>query len=174
MITIKVTLENGDVVISGLDAYSDAIRKHAIPRALRDIAKGINKEAVKRLSGPAVGLRKTKSKTGKQRTAPQRPELAGGYPVPRWTGHLRRMMRWLGPGKTAVADNVYYSTDPMSALVYNPVEYAAVIHEGKHTSKKYGPRRFLDDAFEEFNQGARIERLIRDRLEEAKRRSGLE
>ncbi|MFQ5737139.1 MAG: hypothetical protein ACE5GY_09825 [Thermodesulfobacteriota bacterium] len=170
MLGINVTVEGDRVVIEGLGRYERGIRERALPNALRRIASGTARKAVDRLSGPRRGLATVTARSGRKRAVPQRPDLAGGYPVPRLTGNLRRLLSWIGPGRAKEG----FSTGPFEAMVFDSAQYAMQIHEGKGSSEKYGPRRFLDDAFDEFNAGARAAAIIEGELNKEAIRNGLE
>jgi hypothetical protein len=93
----------------------------ALERGLGKSAKSVDGEQIKRLSGPPI---------------------VGNYPVPvhskkaggkKTGGHLRGSSGWAVQGHK-------------QAAVFNTAEYAFVIHDGRGSSEKYGPRPFLDDA----------------------------
>lgn len=168
---INVTVEGDKVIIEGLENYSRAISEKAIPCALKVIASGTAREALNWLSGPVRGVAsRTARKSGRQRAVAQKPELAGGYPVPRVTGNLRRLLRWLDPGQSR-GD---FSAAPFEAIVYDSAEYARVIHEGAGSSAQFGARPFLDDAFLAFNAGDNVSLILEEKITEAKKDSGLE
>lgn len=144
MLNIKVKVFNDKIVIDGLQRFVDKA-PGAVKRGLATSALGVFKEAFKWLSG--AGAKKSSV-------------AAGGYPVPVRTGHLRRMLAWLKPGATKSAGGQSFAAGPFESVVYNSAEYAEVIHEGKRSSVKYGPRRYIEDAFETFNQGGKIKRNI--------------
>ena len=173
MLNITVTIENEKVILEGLEGFSEDIRTKAIPAALREIASGTAREAIRFLSGPKRGFKTVKAKgSGRQRAVPQKTELAGGYPVPRLSGNLRRLMRWLGPNRTTESEGLSFTTGPMDAVIFNSAGYASVIHEGMGTSAKYGERRYIDDAFEVFNQGDKAIGLITEKIAEVKSKRG--
>ena len=170
LLDVSVRIEGDRVVLEGLEKYSLGITSRAIPEALRVIAGSTAREALGLLTGPARGLRTITSKDGRQRAVAQNPEAAGGYPVPRLTGNLRRLLSWIGPNSSKEG----FSTGAREAVVYDSAEYARVIHEGTGSSSKYGPRPFLDDSFEAFNRGERARRVIEEKIAEEKAKSGLE
>lgn len=174
MLGINVTIDGEKVVINGLTSLSDNIGMKAIPRGVRRITQGTARISLEKyLSGPARGLTSKTSKGGRQRGIAGKPELAGGYPVPRLSGNLRRLTSWLNPGQSKSIEGFSYSAGPMEGLIYTPLPYAGQIHEGRGSSKKYGPRRFLDDAFTFFNKGARSNRIMEDEIEKEISASGL-
>lgn len=154
MLDINVTIKGEKVIIEGLKRFAHRI-PGAAQRGLSRVAKGVHRKAYEFLSGSGA----------KASNVP-----AGGYPVPVRTGHLRRMLNWLEPGKTKTAGEPFtgtFTAGPMEAIIYNAANYAMAIHEGKKSSAKYGPRPFLTDALKKFNQGARIEKIIRDEIQKA-------
>lgn len=154
MLNIKVRVSNDKIVINGLKGFIDKA-PGAVKRGLATSALGVFKEAFKWLSG--AGAKKSSV-------------AAGGYPVPVRTGHLRRMLAWLKPGATKSVDGQSFTAGPFESVVYNSAEYAEVIHEGKGSSAKYGPRRYIEDAFETFNQGGKIKRNIETEINRIKPR----
>ncbi|NOZ68011.1 MAG: hypothetical protein GXP46_01880 [Deferribacteres bacterium] len=158
MLNLNVTIEGDKVIIEGLDKIADHM-PDAVQRGLLRVVKGIHRMAYEFLSGPGLEAKGA--------------ALAGGYPVPVRTGHLRRMLDWLGPGETKTAGDHTFTAGPMEAMVYNSAEYAMVIHEGRGSSEKYGRRPYLEDALDAFNQGDRIRNTIAEEIDEEVRRSGL-
>ena len=174
MLGINVTIDGERVVIEGLENLSDNIKSKAIPRGIRRIVKGTASIALEKfLSGPVRGLKSKTSKGGRQRAVAGKPELAGGYPVPRLSGTLKRLLGWLFPGQSKSSNGLSYNAGPMEGLVYDSALHAGIIHEGTGSSKKYGPRRFLDDAFSAFNRGARTTLIMEDEIEKEITASGL-
>ncbi len=149
MLDIQVSIEGDRVIIEGLESFAKTMPK-AVKRGLERAAKGVHREAYEWLSG-------TKASS------------PGGYPVPVVTEHLRRMLNWLRPGE--IKDNI--RAGEFESIVYNRAEYAAVIHEGTHTSKKYGKRPFLEDALRIFSETGKIERVFEDEIKRQMERSGL-
>lgn len=170
LLDVSVRIDGDRVVLEGLEHYSEGIKSRAVPEALRVIAGGTAREALNLLSGPARGLRTVTSKGGRQRAVAQNIEAAGGYPVPRLTGNLRRLLSWIGPNSSKEG----FSTGAYEATVFDSAEYARVIHAGTGSSAKYGPRPFLDDAFERFNTGERARMIVEQKIVEEKAKSGLE
>lgn len=167
---ISVSIEGGKVRIENLDKFSAAIKEKAIPGALIVIASGITREAITLLTGPKRGLKTfTAKKSGRQRAVGRNPQLAGGYPVPRLSGNLRRLMGWLAPNSSKGP----FSTGPFDSVVYNSAEYARVIHQGTGSSAKFGERPFLDDAVMVFNEGGGIKKVIEENIAEVRSESGL-
>ena len=66
-----------------------------------------------------------------------------------------------------------FTAGEFETVIYDSVPYVDVIHEGRGSSAKYGPRRYLTDALEAFNQGARIEKSIADEIEKEIDKAGL-
>lgn len=173
MININVEVKGEKIVISGLEGFEEGIGRRAIPRGLRKIASGTAREALKNLTGARRGLKTVESKKGRQRAVPQRPELAGGYPVPRVAGHLRRMLGWLGPNRTKSYEGLAFSTGPDEAVIFNAAFYASQIHEGLGSSEKYGARPFIEDAFETFNGANNVTATLEEEIIKEKIKSGL-
>jgi hypothetical protein len=182
MLAINVKISGEKIHIEGLEQYSDNIHMKAIPRALRRTAKGSTVEALALLSGPRRGLKTiTAKKSGRQRTVAKETETAGDYPVPRLTGHLRRLQGWLGPGRSKTANDISFATGPMEALIYNSAEYASAIHTGVFTTIKgskysplFGPRPFMDDAFKNFNSGGKVKNIFEEEIAKEASDSGLD
>jgi len=152
MLNIKIKILNDKIAISGLTSFINKAPA-AVKRGLTASALGVFREAFRWLSGS--GAKKSNI-------------AAGGYPVPVRTGHLRRMLAWLKPGETKSADGQSFTAGPFESVVYDSAEYADVIHEGKGSSAKYGPRRYIDDALETFNRGDRIKRNIESEINRIK------
>ncbi len=148
MLDINVKLEGEKVIIEGLNKLGDNLIG-AIQRGLSRSAKGIYRRAYDFLSGAGAKASDVN---------------AGGYPVPVRTGHLRRMLDWLEPGETKSSEGITFTTGPTEAMIFNSAIYARAIHEGRGSSKKYGPRRFIIDTFEKFNQGSRVEKTIDEEI----------
>lgn len=72
----------------------------------------------------------------------------GAYPVPRRTGDL-----WRGMG----IDAPRRMGDGWQAVVFNDAPHATVIHEGLHTSARFGPRRFMTDTIGRVDPAARLQ-----------------
>lgn len=142
MLDVKVI---GDkVVVSNMTGLAGEM-PNAIKRGVTRIAKGVHREAYAWLSGAAG--------------AP------GGYPVPVRTGHLRRMLDWLQPGQSKTAEWGTVSAATNEAVVYDSAIYSDVIHEGKGSSAKFGPRQFLTDALERFNTGDRVTVILEQEVQ---------
>lgn len=181
MLDINVRIEGDKVIIEGLNKLSQEFPK-AIQKGMGRSAKGIHAAAYNFLNGPGAkgkttgyaysDIKTRKVKIKKQKWTPQTIP-AGGYPVPRRTGHLQQMLYWLFPGTTK--SNFYgtFTAGPNEAIISDPVPYANVIHEGKWTSAKYGPRRYLTDALEMFNRGEGIKMAIEDEIQKAIAKAGL-
>jgi len=177
---IRVTVKGDKVLVEKLGAYSRAITAEALPRALRKIAAGTAREAMKNLQGPARGVHSKRARrSGRQRAVAGSPGLAGGYPVPRVTGNLLRLLRWLGPGRSVSTSGVKsvsktFATGPLEAVVFDSALYAGAIHGGFGSSAKYGARPYLDDAFRSFNAGSASAQAVDFELGKTKRSHGLE
>lgn len=117
----------------------------AMVRGMSRIIVGVNREAVKNLSGPGA----KKSKTA-----------AGGYPVPVRIGHLRRSENFVLPGKTKTSNGLSFSAGRFGGIVYNTAEYSRVIHEGRGSSRKYGKRAYISDAVLKYDEGGKMIRVL--------------
>lgn len=144
MLDVKVI---GDkVVINNLTGIAGDMPKGII-RGVTRIAKGVHREAYAWLSGSAG--------------APP-----GSYPpVPVRIGHLRRMLDWLQPGQAKTAEWGTVSAGTNEAVVYDSAIYSDVIHEGRGSSAKFGPRQFLTDALERFNTGDRAKVILEEEVQ---------
>ena len=176
MLDIQVSIESHKVIIEGLNQLAGEFPQ-AIRTALERSAKGIHREAYAFLSGAgAKGVSKevTSKRTGKTYLKWEKREVAaGGYPVPVRTGWLRRMLDWLKPGESKTNDAGTFIAGPNEVVIYDSAIYANVIHEGRGSSAKFGPRRYITAGFERFNQGARIVSTIEEEIQKAKGRAGL-
>ncbi len=161
MLNISVTLKNERLVISGLNRLDKGIEQKALPRALRKIGSGVARISIDLLTGSRRGVQTIKSRNGIERTVIGKSEAAGEYPVPRVVGHLRRMLQWIGPGRSKSIDGVSFTTGLNEAVVFNTARYASQIHEGKGSSAKYGPRPFIDDAFKRFDTRGAVEKEVK-------------
>lgn len=149
MLDIQITIEGDKVIIQRLQKFADRI-PDAAEIGLSKIGKGIHREAYEWLSGPGA----------KASNVP-----GGGYPVPVRTGHLRRRLDWLEPGKSKTTEAETFTAGPTEIIVYDSAEYAATIHEGRGSSAKFGPRRYITDALEIFNRGARIKKIVEKEIQ---------
>jgi len=138
-------------------AYPSAARK-----GLTRIIRGMHRVSMDKLNGrggagrtaqivgPSRGFTKASGETVnfKQQFAG-----AGGYPVPVRTGNLKRLLDFVEPGQSKSGAGFNVHAGPLEAILYNSAEYANTIHEGLGSSAKFGPRRFLIDALEQYKQG---------------------
>ncbi len=147
MLTINATLENGNVVISGLQELA-AEMPDVLRKVLTTAAIGTHRESFKLLSGSATP--------------------AGAYPVPIITGNLRRLLDWLKPGE----NKGVFKAGGMEAIIYSSTPYSGVIHEGRGSSAKFGARPFITDGFKRFNEGDKLVHLLEDEVEKAARKKG--
>lgn len=153
MVDISVRIEGDKVLIAGLNQLA-AEMPHAIDRGLVNVAKGIHRDAFDFLTG-----------AGSKVSTKRRGAYAGGYPVPVRTGHLRRSLDWLRPGASKTGDAGTFTAGEHEVVVYDSALYAAVIHEGKGSSAKFGRRPYLTNALEKFNQGNRIKATIEEEIQ---------
>jgi len=131
MLSLNVTVENDKVVIKGLQEMA-AEMPQALKNTMKRGAIGTHREAFDFLSG-AKGN-------------------PGGYPVPVETGHLRRLLDFLPPGKSKGG----FSAGPLESIVYDSAIYSRTIHDGTGSSAKFGARPFITDGFEAFNRGDQL------------------
>lgn len=178
---------NIQVYITGLDSTLGRLNQllleklpAAFKRSLTRTGKGIHREATELLSGPGRGpstvrrrvinqetgditYRRRRMKAGKAESLGAKP---GSYPVPVLTGHLRRSLYFLPPGKSKTnEDGVMVTAGENEVVVSNSAIYAGVIHEGRWTSKDFGPRKFLEDGLERFNQGDQISQIFTEEIQ---------
>jgi hypothetical protein len=177
MLDIKVTIHGDKIVIENLQQIAKGL-PNAIDRGLSRVATDIHRRAFDFLNGAgSKGLsREVTSKKGtkylkwEKRTSPI---SAGGYPVPIRTGNLRgrlnnahdSLMAFLHPNESRTVGGNTFTTGDHEAMVFNAAEYAGVIHDGRGSSAKFGPRRFLTDALEAFNSGGKIKAVMEEEIE---------
>ncbi len=167
MLDIQVTIEGDKVVIEGLQKLGSKVNR-SVRRGLEKIGLGIYDEAFGYLKGPGATYEtRVSKKTGKEYRKKIKDLPAGGYPVPVRKGWLLRMLNWLKPGETKTRGGLTYTAMINETVVYDAAEYSDVIHEGKGSSEKYGPRRFLTDALKRFNRGFdnRIQGTIEEEIQ---------
>jgi len=185
MLGISVDITEAKVVLSGLvDLYGDI--HPAIDSGLVQIAKGTTREAYLWLSGPnrprnpvlhekaedggkgAIKRRQDGAirygRRGQSSSLQARP---GSYPVPVVTGNLRRLLDWVAPGRAKGG----FVAGAHEVVVYDSADYAFAIHEGEGSSSG-NARRFLEDGFNRFNDGAGAAGTIDNAIGQAIRRRG--
>ena len=151
MLDIQVTLKGEKAFLTSLNRL-DRNLPDAIERGLSNAAKSIFSEAHLFLDGAGAKGEYSSGRWKKRET----PISSGGYPVPVRTGHLKRSLNFLQPGESKNADGLTFTAGKMEAVIFDSAEYAGVIHEGRGSSAKFGPRSFLTDALEKFDQGRGI------------------
>jgi hypothetical protein len=149
MIRLQIIV-GSELVVKGLWRLGSGI-PDAITEGLTKSAKAIHRSAFEYLSGPGA----------KKSNVP-----GGGYPVPIRTGHLRRLLDFVPPGKSKSKTGKTFTAGPMEAVVFNSAEYASAIHDGAGSSKKFGRRPYLDDARLEVNVLGYIQEEL-DKLQRA-------
>lgn len=169
MLAVNVTISGEKVIIEGLRQLA-AEMPRVVQRGLKKVSRGVHREAMDLLNGPAGAGRKAQiigpskgfvKKSGEVVNFKQKFMDAGHYPgVPVRTGNLKRLLSFLDPGQSKGA----FAAGPMEVIVYDSAEYARVIHNGTGSSAKFGARPFLTDALAKFNQGAAIARTIENEL----------
>ena len=168
MLDLWISTKGNKIIISGLGHLIKEI-PGVLQRGLSRSAEDIYHKAFDFLSGPGAKGEYSSGRWKKRKS----PVPAGGYPVPVRTGHLRTLLDWLEPGETKIGFGGSFTAGSMEAIVYDSAEYAMDIHEGKRSSKKYGPRRYITDAFEAFNQGGKFEKTLEDEIQKEIRKHGL-
>jgi hypothetical protein len=161
MLNIKVTIEGDRVFIEGLENFKASI-PGAIERGLNRVGSGVERLAHAWLFGPVRHqvTKKTRPR-GQYDLMEARP---GGYPVPRVSDGLIDALHRLGPGESG-GDRKTLTAGPLETIIFDDAPYANVIHEGLRSFAKFGPRRFLTDALNQFNQGAEIERIMKSEID---------
>ena len=171
MLDLKVTIQGDKVLINNLETLSANVPK-AIQRGLSRIVKGVHRAAFDYLSGPggAGSTQRREAREGERtgfdnKTTGKRVgfsllEGAGAYPVPVRTGNLRRLLDYVEPGHSKGS----FSASPDEAIVYDSAEYARVIREGTGSSAKYGPRDYVVDGLNRFDQGNRIVTILEEEI----------
>ena len=157
MLDLQVTIQGDKVFIKGLSALMIDAPK-AIDRGLTKAARGVYREGFKLLSG--AGSKKSNT-------------AAGGYPVPVRTGDLRQLLDFVPPGKTKSNDAGSVTAAAHEAIVYDSAEYAKVIHDGKGSSEKYGPRPYITDGVEKFNESKGIKTTLEEEIAVSIQKAGL-
>ncbi|MDA8104672.1 MAG: hypothetical protein M0Z71_04765 [Nitrospiraceae bacterium] len=144
MLDLQIKIEGDRVIIDGLNRFASEGFQEAITRGLSRIGKGVFRTAFEWLSGTATP--------------------AGAYPVPVVTGHLRRLLDWLFPGQSKSSNGLSFTAGPDETVIYDSAEYARTIREGRGSSAKYGPRDYLTDAFEKFNESERAKEILEEEI----------
>lgn len=161
---ISINIQGDKVVISNLQGLINDYPK-AVQRGMSRVVKGVHHYATDFLSGAGGKGEYVTTKSGKTRWKKRTtPVPAGGYPVPVRTGNLRRLLDFVEPGRSKSSNGATFTAGPMEAIVYNSAEYARVIHDGTGSSSGFGPRKYLTDALEKFNQGNRIAETIAEEI----------
>lgn len=176
MLDLSVTIQGDKVIIEGLNKLTKELPS-AVQKGLERAAIGIHREAYAFLSGAGAKGTTSGTATGKgkikgQKWTPQNIS-GGGYPVPVRTGWLRRSLNWLKPGESKTGEAGIFRAGLNEVVIYNSAAYANVIHEGRGSSAKFGPRRFLTDALKRFNQGDKIKAIMEDEIQKARAKAGL-
>lgn len=173
MLDIQIRIEGEKVIISGLETLGKELQP-AVMRGLQRSAISIHRQADEWLHG-AGGHFQRIGKKGQQLKQPKKimDTAAGGYPVPERTGWLRQCLAWLKPGISKTGAAGTFTAGPNEVVIYDSAIYANVIHEGRRSSAKFGPRRYLTDAFKMFNRGLGIQMAINDEIQKAKAKAGL-
>jgi hypothetical protein len=166
MLDTRITVQNERVVIEDLRRIGAGFKPAGL-RAVRRAAAGIYSIAYQWLSG-AGGQTKSYSREwsagGEVRKKKKYGAAAGGYPVPVRTGHLRGMLAWLSPGESKSGDVGTVTAGADEFLVFDSASYAMTVFEGMGSSKEYGKRDAITDAFEYFNHGGQIQQMVSEEM----------
>lgn len=146
MKVLTLDVKGLDVVIAGIKDLADEFPK-AAKASLKRIAIEVHRESTDFLNGPA--------------------SPAGAYPIPVKTGHLKRSLDFLPPGKSKTVGGLTFRAGPLESKVYNSAQYSRTIHEGLDSSKKYGERPFLVDGFEEADKAGKINKILDEETDKA-------
>lgn len=167
---LDVRIKGDKALIQGLNRLASDGVPRASERGLVRIAKGVYGEVLYWLSGTGGASKKTRTdytgftkKSGEEVTF-RSYQGAGGYPVPKRTGYLSQQLDWLKPGESKSGDVGTFTAGKNEAVIYNSSLYANAIHEGKGSSAKFGPRRFMTDGLERFNAGDAMKRIMEEEI----------
>lgn len=174
-------VEQARVGVQGaVDDFPGGVRK-----GLSRIVREMHREATGLLSGPGrtpmrltnrgavighgadahgKGGRVIKQKSALRRQADSLEARPGSTPVPVITGNLRRLLDFVEPGRSKSTGFGAVTAGNNEAVLFDSAAYAEAIHEGKFSSAKYGPRRFLIEALQRVNQGAGMVRAMEDEI----------
>jgi hypothetical protein len=183
MLNIRATMKGDKVLIEGLANLRQKEVPDALDRGLTTSIEEAYNEAFKLLSGPGrkkVRLRDRKSykfQDGNverriKRKARQRGQSdmlgarPGSYPVPVESGHLRRSLDFVPPGRSKTAGGQTFRAGRGEAVLFDSAEYSGVILDPKpgESSHQYGPRPFLTDGLERVDIVGNIENEIAKEL----------
>jgi hypothetical protein len=167
---LNVRIEGNKALIDGLNRLAAAGVPKAVERGLVRIGAGVYREALYWLSGSGGASKKARTdyagftnKSGKE-VMFRSYQGAGGYPVPKRTGHLSRQLDWLKPGESKSGDVGAFTAGKNEVVIFNSAGYADAIHEGKGSSAKFGPRRYMTDGLERFNAGDAMKRIMEEEI----------
>ena len=176
MIDLHVTVEGDKALISGLEHAAAGIPK-ATTRGLSRIVKGVHGGAHDYLSGPGGAGKEQRRKPDegeragfKNKTTGAKVQFdlfegAGAYPVPVRRGNLRRLLAYVEPGQTKTGANGASFTAALDeAIVYDSAEYASVILNATGSSEKFGPRDYLTDGYNRFDEGDRVVKILEEEI----------
>lgn len=162
---ITISLEGDKIVIENLNAMPGKIHR-LVGKGLKQVARGVHRDAMDRLNGGGAQGEYVTTKTGKTRWQKRKqPIPAGGYPVPVRTGNLKRLLDFLDPGETFSNEKGSFTAGKTEIVVFDSARYARVIHEGLGSSAKFGRRPFLHDALQKFNAGDNIVHIVTREIE---------
>lgn len=161
---ISVNIQGDKVVLGNLQGLASDYPS-AIQRGQSRNIKGIHRLAIDFLSGAGSKGTYVTTKSGNTRWKKRdTPIPGGGYPVPVRTGNLRRLEDFVEPGRSKTSNGQTFTAGPMEAIAFNSAQYAYPIHAGTGSSAKFGPRQYLYDSLDQFNQGNRIAENIAEEI----------
>lgn len=167
---LNVRIEGAAAVIQGLGRLAAVGVPRAVERGLIRIGAGVYREVLYWLSGGGGASKKTRTdyagfthKSGKE-VMFRSYQGAGGYPVPKRTGYLSQQLAWLQPGESKSGDVGTFTAGKNEVVIFNSAGYASAIHEGKGSSAKFGPRRYMTDGLERFNAGDAMKRIMEEEI----------
>lgn len=160
MLKFDIKIEGDKVIIGALTDISAELTS-AAGRGLQRIIRGVYAESKELTNGAGSAGEYRTSKNGKQYWVKRdSPVAAGGYPVPKRSAHLNRLLGFVDPGVTVESEGKTFTADLLTGIVFDSANYASFIHDGTGTSKKYGARPFLNDAVINFDQGGKMAEIM--------------
>ena len=172
MLDLSISIEGNKVLIDGLDRFSEGTPAAPFNEGLTVRVSGSTEKHLHFLSGAGakgVSHEVASKKTGKTYLKWEKQSVpAGGYPVPVRTGNLRSHLNLLLHGQRKSDEFGSFGAGAFENILYDSVPYSIVVHEGIGTSAEYGPRRYVTDALERFNQGDRIKGILEEEIRKAR------
>ncbi len=172
MLDLSVTIQGEKVIIEGLGRLVKEI-PGTLGRALDKATIGIHSEAFNLVNGPGAKGRSVQIPGRKSFKWEKQSVPAGGYPVPVRTANLKTHLNFLLHGQSKSDEYGSFSVGALETMIYDSTPYARTIHDGLFSSAKFGPRPFITDGLQRFNEGDRIKAILESEIALAKGRSGL-